>query len=342
MYIMPSNKQPLISIIVPVYNGEKYLPFLFKSLDSLLFKQYEIAFVDDGSKDNSLKMLQKYCRTNKKARVYHTSNHGAPFARNYGVSKTDGKYVYFLDADDSFHPSILTTLLRGLQSTNSDVSICSWHFFRSLPLRLKNKKNTYCKFRVVNGKQKVMQNFLGHLDKWIVPWNKIYKRSILKLDKNYPNIFPNNMSTSEDTIFNCKYFSRCNRIAITHKKLYWYRFLGSGTNSTIVNRKKFDDMKTGIEFIYKMKWINKQDIKQKEIMKRSAEAGCAFLAYDYLHKAGKTEIMLPKNDLSFVYKVYKKALKALFVAPKVAIHMKFTPPGWLWIAPRTKRKIKNR
>lgn len=117
--------KPEISIIVPAYNAEKYLPNFLESVDNLLFQNYEIIFVDDGSKDKTFNLLKKYCLQNKRAAIFHISNHGEVFARNLGISKAKGIYLYFADADDVLHPDIFNTLLDGIKETNSDIAVCS-------------------------------------------------------------------------------------------------------------------------------------------------------------------------------------------------------------------------
>lgn len=114
---------PKISIIMPVYNKQDYIQ---RSLDSVLnqdFSDFELIAVDDGSTDNSLKILEEYQEKDPRIRVIHTENHGVSHARNIGLDNCEGEYLAFIDADDKLKCGYLSRLLKILQQSGADIVI---------------------------------------------------------------------------------------------------------------------------------------------------------------------------------------------------------------------------
>ena len=92
----------LVSLVVPVYNGEKYIDKFYELVERQTYKNMEVIFVDDGSNDNSLLKLKEVAKRDKRVRVYEKSNGGPSSARNYGILKAEGDYIAFADVDDYF------------------------------------------------------------------------------------------------------------------------------------------------------------------------------------------------------------------------------------------------
>jgi glycosyltransferase involved in cell wall biosynthesis len=120
------HKEPLISIIVPVYNAEKYLPDCLDSILSQTFTDFELILVNDGSPDNSGKICDVYASKDNRIRVIHKINGGASTARNAGVEAACGKYIGWVDADDRITPYMYATLLRLAESYNADIAECQY------------------------------------------------------------------------------------------------------------------------------------------------------------------------------------------------------------------------
>lgn len=113
-----------ISIIIPVYNAEKYLGQCLDNLLNQTLKEFEIICVNDGSTDNSLEILKKYKNIDKRIQVYSQENSYAGVARNSGMRKAKGKYLLFLDADDFFECELLEKLYEKCEDTKADIAIC--------------------------------------------------------------------------------------------------------------------------------------------------------------------------------------------------------------------------
>lgn len=115
-------KKPLVSIIVPVYNTEKYLADCLKSIEQQTFTDWEVCLVDDGSGPKAAQLCDLYAEKNEKIKVVHQQNAGASRARNTGMKHTEGKYVVFVDSDDQLMPEYLEVLLAGFQ-THEDIDV---------------------------------------------------------------------------------------------------------------------------------------------------------------------------------------------------------------------------
>ena len=115
-----------ISVIVPVYNGEKYLPICMKSLLEQTYRDLEILLVDDGSKDGSGALCDAYAAKDPRVRVIHQENQGVSGARNTGLDHATGAYVTFVDGDDYVEADYLERLHRNLVSHGVDFSCCSY------------------------------------------------------------------------------------------------------------------------------------------------------------------------------------------------------------------------
>ena len=116
----------LISVIVPVYNGEKYLPICMKSLLEQTHRNLEVILVDDGSRDGSGRMCDAYAAQDSRVLVIHQENGGVSCARNAGLDGATGKYVVFVDADDYVEPDYLQRLYEDLVTYDADISSCDY------------------------------------------------------------------------------------------------------------------------------------------------------------------------------------------------------------------------
>ena len=118
-------EKDLISVIVPVYNIEKYLPRCIDSILDQTYKNWEAIFVNDGSTDNSLKILEEYKKSDGRIKIIDKKNAGSGAARNDGIETSKGKYIAFLDSDDWYEEDFLEKLYNNLIENSSDVSMCN-------------------------------------------------------------------------------------------------------------------------------------------------------------------------------------------------------------------------
>ena len=210
---------PIISIIVPVYNAEKYLHRCVESILAQSFTDFELLLINDGSKDNSGEICEEYAEMDSRIRVFHKKNGGASAARNYGLDKATGKYICFIDADDWVDKDYIESLLP---TEGEDLVVCSFMYETMQSFFLSN---------VVRDKiniETVLHLLLDHMAV-CSPCCKIMRRDIIEEN----NIrFDVNVSAGEDMLFVCDYFSAgLDKIRTTSQPLYHYYVADSGSLS---------------------------------------------------------------------------------------------------------------
>lgn len=115
----------MISVIVPIYNVEEYLPACIESILNQTYKDFEILLIDDGSTDNSGKICDKYAGKDKRCIVIHQQNKGLSGARNTGLDNVKGEYISFIDGDDYIHPQMFEILYKEIEKENYDFAMIS-------------------------------------------------------------------------------------------------------------------------------------------------------------------------------------------------------------------------
>lgn len=205
----------MVSIIVPVFNVEKYLE---KSLDSILsqtYKDLEIILVDDGSPDNCGKICDEYAKNDDRIKVIHKENGGVSSARNVGIEMATGEYVCFIDSDDIIEENFIEELLNTLISSNSDVSMCSIKWIDERVYKISELEN----IKVFKTKDLLKHFFVeGDLKELLyAPFNKLFKKDSLK-----DLYFNTNYALGEDILFVFEALLKSNKLCFTNKTSYGY------------------------------------------------------------------------------------------------------------------------
>lgn len=200
----------LISVIIPVFNTEKYL---VRCLNSVLIQSYtnlEIILIDDGSMDKSYEICKKYANLDKRIKVIKQENGGASKARNKGISIAKGKYIGFVDSDDIIDKDMFKILYNNMINYNADLSICEVTRFNTEPIfNHSNETKIY-------NKEEALKVLLE--DKKICSYsvNKLCKKELIKNIK-YPE---GKLQEDVGTIY--KFITNANKIVYTDSKLYGY------------------------------------------------------------------------------------------------------------------------
>lgn len=206
-----------ISILVPVYNVEKYLPRCIESVLSQDFTDYELILVDDGSTDRSGKICDDYSLKNSKIKVIHQKNGGASLARLSAFNQSIGEYVIFLDSDDYLLPQSLSIFYNKIEE--------KYDIVRCFPLRCdENKRKWIERYKVDTGTFSNNDFFANSLIKdEIAPYlhSAIYRKSLFS-NKVFEEQINNNITIGEDWIINFMISSKVSRIAFIDKPLYVY------------------------------------------------------------------------------------------------------------------------
>lgn len=202
----------MVSIIVPIYNVEKYLEECLDSLLRQTYKDIEIILVDDGSQDYSPEICDKYAQKDARIRVIHKQNAGVSAARNTGIDHAEGEYIMFCDSDDVAHPQWVEYHVRAINE-NPDSFIVS-----DLVKFLDNRSN-YQLLKFDTYKCTFYEIFIKYLSGF--PFNKIFSREIIKANHLY---FDEAVPLAEDVIFNANYYRYClGGCVFLNASLYFYR-----------------------------------------------------------------------------------------------------------------------
>ena len=201
---------PTISVIVPVYNVEKYLRCCVDSILAQTFTDIEVLLVDDGSTDGSGAICDEYAEKDSRVRVFHKENGGVSSARNLGLDEAIGKWIMFVDSDDMVAP-VICELLHN-HADDGVMPTCALLKF----------SGDFCDMYVENSASFVTYD-IREFEKISVdgPVAKLYERDLIGVNLRFNDQF----SFAEDALFNCQYYCRIKKITITNNKLYYYRIL---------------------------------------------------------------------------------------------------------------------
>ena len=256
---------PEISIVIPVYNGADFIKRCYNSIKNQTFKDYEIIFVDDESKDNSLEILKELENKDNKVKVISQENKKQGGARNTGLKAANGNYISFVDIDDYISEDFLESLYNTIKKYDADISMAG--VTRIKPngderILLKYDKEeqyseTIQKARITNG------NGTGR-----GVWNKLYKKEFLSKNLLF---FRENVSY-EDCDFCTQAVYLANKIATTTKGNYFYYVNKKSTMRCSLDKKKQYDKYIGIKLT---------------------------ALFDLNHGITKYPVVIPKFDYSF-------------------------------------------
>ena len=242
--------QQKISVIIPVYNGEKYLSRCFESLQKQTFSNWQAIFIDDGSLDNSGTILDKYADYDKRVIVIHKKNHGVSAARNDGIKKANGNYIHFMDVDDELDDDYYEQMIKS--ANDADV-ICSGFVSNSKHSAslLYNKEHVLTNlFSKLFWTQALLKSFV---------WRYLFKTEFIKKNKL---LFDTSLISQEDAIFVLKSFVIANKVIIVPNVNYHYLF-----NVESALNKKSAEHHDKLKKQYKIgKQFRKQYAKENKVM----------------------------------------------------------------------------
>lgn len=204
-----------ISIIIPVYNTEKYLKQCLDSIINQTFEDFECICVNDGSTDNSLTILQEYSKKDNRIKIINQKNSGSSVSRNNGIKQALGQYVSFIDADDWITDNYLEILYNKIIETDADIVRASFKFYY--------QKNDICESAKIREIHKIKNNtdierlYKGYAGAFV--WAKLYKKSLIKDN----NIYFYEGKTAEDCPFSALVYLYAKKICFINDEIYFYR-----------------------------------------------------------------------------------------------------------------------
>lgn len=200
-----------VSVIVAVYNAEKTLPRLLDSLKAQTMQVFEVLLIDDGSKDDSGAICDRYSETDSRVKVFHKQNEGIGATRQFGIEHATGEFTIHTDADDWVEPDYLEQLYNAAVSSGADMVVCDFW-------RLCFNRTNYMKQEPESFDTGILiQELLGRLAN--SPWNKLLRRSFY-MDRNIR--YTDGLNYGEDQLFNLQMIKAGASVAYLPKALYHY------------------------------------------------------------------------------------------------------------------------
>lgn len=221
----------LISVIVPVYNDERFLKSCIDSIINQSYSKLEIILVDDGSTDNSPKILDEFSAKDSRIKVYHKKNTGVSDTRNYGIERATGEYICFSDADDILTKDYVKYLYSLILKYKAQISL-SLKMFGTFD-REQVKKVIENVISGENAAEKILTYNIP-----IGVYSKLFNAKFLKLQ----NIqFDTDLFIGEGFNYNFDAFMKAQKVAISNKKIYFYRRDNNASATTKFSMKKWNN-----------------------------------------------------------------------------------------------------
>lgn len=227
---------PLLSVIIPCYNTEKYLEKCITSILKQSYTNIEVILINDGSTDKTPLICNNLSNIDKRIKVIHQSNQGASITRQNGINLSKGEYITFVDSDDWIHPQMYEFMMEGLYNSHADIAQCGVcdALEENNQIILKHRKT-----KTINNQYQTYDKIRGVIEilddtKWqSYFWNKIYKKKL------FSNIqFPIGRGLDEDTSVMYHLFHRANSSIYFESEFYFYlKRIDSICNTTDENKK---------------------------------------------------------------------------------------------------------
>ena len=244
---------PKISVIIPVYRVEDYLRECLNSVIAQSFTDIEVVCVNDGSDDNSPKILAEYAQRDSRIRVINQENQGLSVARNVGLKNAIGEYIFFLDSDDVIHPKTLEIAYHFAKKYNAELVDLRYTSSNVSSFITKN----YDKYKIPHKMSETPFSLGIEYQKFkllFFVWTKLYKRTLLQGVEFIPKI------QFEDYPFVFAVLARKPKTVVVRAKLYFYRARAHSI-SQAVNPKQIADYHYGINYLYGIYNQSESDLK---------------------------------------------------------------------------------
>lgn len=304
-----------ISIIIPVYNAEKYLPACLDSVLQQTLQEIEIICVNDGSKDNSLSILQQYQSIDSRIVLIDQHNQGVSMARNKGLEIARGEFVGFVDADDTIKPDMYQTLY--LAAVKFDVDVVISHFFKEQDGHVVKSSLPFSENKKLD-KDYIHKNLIPYMISYEglnTVCTKIYKKKTIDANKI---VFPKGVALGEDWMFNFITFLKASSVIQISYAGYQYREVPGSATRNLNEKNYFDNNLKAYNFDYdkivtlnfpkeevqKLKAIKLADkVLSNTMMYLNLSNGLSFKrSYIYVRK------MIYHPDVKYVFSTYNKLL----------------------------------
>jgi len=301
------KKQLLVSVIIPVYNAEKYLSKCIESIINQTYKNIEIILINDGSTDNSSNICDAYISKDNRIKVIHKQNEGVSTARNLGIEEAKGEYISFVDSDDWLVPDAYERIMHCISKYNVDVVMFEYFVDNYNGNEI---HKTYPKLNGLMNREKAIKTTISSVNRFV--WSKVFSRKIFGGLK-----FDTTIHFGEDTLFSAYVIDKANKIYYMSRPLYHYFQSENSATRLAFNPKMF----TGVEAYRQL--VEICNLKYPSIIEIAQSA--------YKNLILNTSIILLDNSnypnfkmlKGELLKKFRKGLPTLLLSRKVSNRMKF-------------------
>lgn len=292
-----------ISIIIPVYNVEKYIERCVESLLRQTFEDIEIILVNDGSKDNGGRLCDEMARKDARIKVFHQENQGVSVARNTGISNASADYIIFVDSDDFVAPTMCERLYKIITEKDCELVVCQAFETDSEEL-ISYPEEKDLPAPVVLDRDAGVFKMANPLANYCVPWGKIYKKDLV-LNCEYPVGVP----MAQDLHFVYSYFAYCKKIAFTEEKLYYYFAREDSTVHTpITGNKAHKLLFVHSDTVERLSWVSDEKLYHQTVMYLSCRCEMTILNSLIMNKHSDPELV--KQIHTMLKQNYKSIIKS--------------------------------
>lgn len=293
----------MISVVVPVYNVDRFLDSCLQGIENQTYTEYEVIIVDDGSTDRSFQICKDYCLKHKNWKVIHQKNAGLSAARNTGVKYAVGKYITFVDSDDILNKDLLNHLYRGIVETGAQISTCDYITVDE-NCYIDSREIVYNKPEIITGREaakKLYTSEQGDSNKvHVMTWGKLFLKQI------FDNIeFPaGRIHEDQATTYRALY--PVDKVAVLNEKLYCYRVRKDSIMHQKFSIKRYADILAVNEAA--QYFLDFHDEEMYDLVQRKKEQILASYALQ-AKKAGCYQYVNKDYKLSFckIWRIMKKS-----------------------------------
>lgn len=287
-----------ISIIVPVYNVEKFLNRCLDSIIAQTFTDWVCILIDDGSPDNSGKICDEYAKKDDRFVVIHQKNAGSSVARNTGLNVAQGDFIAFVDSDDWVEPEYLDELFNKATENDADIVGCDLY-------REKINESTIQTVKLDGMSDYCSSILTGELPAWL--WIKFFKKQLIFNNKIN---FLSTLDMCEDTLFSLKAFFYASKVCYIDKPLYHYNLSNQSSLTSVLSEKKVEQILQNNEEYVNFLRMNNSYAKYKcDILRRKAFTKiwilleCEKIKYSYL-RLYEEDLLYKVREQSFFSKIF--------------------------------------
>ena len=250
----------LVSLIITVYNGEKYLDACLNSVINQTYSNLEIIIIDDGSNDRSMEILDKYMKIDSRIVVIHQENMGCSYARNRGLLQARGEYVGIIDQDDVIHQNYVAYLMHLIEVTHA--SVATTHKVKEFAGSLEKMQDIskLDDYEVWSGIKAAQAMLLHNLQ--VGPWNKLIKKSLLERNAI---LFQEQFYCGEGLAFSVEAFQASQQVVVGKEIIYFYRIDNAGSGTSSFSEKKLRSALCATDYIWEK--LNNKSRRAKRIIR---------------------------------------------------------------------------